>query len=49
MCLVAVVVMFTQVGRLELVLFLGMLMSAVLIEIVARTQGRGFAMRRGAH
>ena len=49
MCLTAVVVMFTQVGTLELMLFLGMLVSAVLIEIVARTQGRGFTMRRGAH
>ena len=48
-CLTAVVVMFTQVGTLELVLFLGMLVLAVLIEIVARTQGRGFTMRRGAH
>lgn len=48
-CLTAVVVMFTQVGTLELMLFLGMLVSAVLIEIVARTQGRGFTMRRGAH
>jgi hypothetical protein len=49
MCLTAVVVMFTQVGTLELMLFLGMLVSAVLIEIVARSQGRGFTMRRGAH
>ncbi len=49
MCLVAVGVMFTQVGTLELVLFLGMLVSAVLIEIVARTQGRGLTMRLGAH
>jgi len=49
MCLVAVVVMFTQVGTLELMLFLGMLVSAVLIEVVARAQGRGFTMRRGAH
>lgn len=48
-CLTAVVVMFTQVGTLELVLFLGMLVLAVLIEIVARAQGRGFTMRRGAH
>ncbi len=49
MCLVAVVVMFTQVGTLELVLFLGMLVLAVLIEVVARTQGRSLTMRLGAH
>jgi len=49
MCLVAVVVMFTQVGKLELVLFLGMLVSAVLVEVVARTQGRSLTMRHGAH
>lgn len=48
-CLGAVVLMFTQVGTLELVLFLGMLVAAVLIEVVARAQGRGLTMRRGAH
>lgn len=49
MCLGAVILMFTQVGTLELVLFLGMLAATVLIELVARAQGRGFTMRRGAH
>lgn len=49
LCIVAVVVMFTQVGSLELVLFVAMLASAVGIEFVARTQGKSLTMRRGAH
>jgi len=49
MCIIALVVMFTQVGRLELMLFLGILLLAVIIELIARMQGRSLTMRRGAH
>ena len=45
MCLVAVFVLFSQVGRLELLLFLGMIALSVLIEIIARTQGPGVTMK----
>ncbi len=45
MCLVAILVLFSQVGRLELFLFLGMIALSVLIEIIARTQGSGVTMR----
>ena len=45
MCLVAIFVLFSQVGRLELFLFLGMIALSVLIEIIARTQGPGLTMR----
>ena len=45
MCLVAILVLFSQVGRLELVLFLGMIVLSVLIEVIARSQGKGLRMR----
>ena len=45
MCLVAIVVLFSQVGRLELILFLGMIVLSVLIEVIARSQGKGLRMR----
>ena len=45
MCLVAILVLFSQVGRLELFLFLGMIALSVLIEIIARTQGSDVTMR----
>ena len=45
MCLVAIVVLFSQVGRLELILFVGMIVLSVLIEVIARSQGKGLRMR----
>ena len=45
MCLVAIFVLFSQVGRLELILFLGMIVLSVLIEIIARNQGSGLHMK----
>ncbi len=45
MCLVAIIVLFSQVGRLELFLFLGMIVLSVLIEIIARNQGSGLTMK----
>lgn len=44
LCLTAIVVMFTQVGSLELILFAGMIVTSVAIEIVARTQGSSLTM-----
>ena len=38
-------VLFSQVGRLELILFLGMIVLSVLIEVIARSQGKGLRMR----
>ena len=45
MCLTAIVVMFTQVGRLEVILFAGMLALSAIIEAIARLQGRGMVVR----
>lgn len=49
MCVTAIVVMFTQVGRLELILFVGLLVLAGTIELIARLQGRSLTLRRRAH
>ena len=45
MCLTALVVMVTQVGQLEVILFAGMVVLAIAIEVIARTQGRGLTVR----
>ena len=45
MCLTALVVMITQVGQLEVILFAGMVVLAIAIEVIARTQGRGLTVR----
>ena len=49
LCLTAIVVLFSQVGRLELILFAGMVVISTLIELIARTQGSGFTMRYRPH
>lgn len=36
---------FSQVGTLELSLFVGMIVLSVIIEIIARTQGSGVTIR----
>ncbi len=49
LCLTAIVVLFTQVGRLELILFVGMVVASIIIELIARTQGSGITMRYRPH
>ena len=45
LCAVAIIVLFSQVGTLELTLFVGMIVVSVIIEIIARTQGSGMTIR----
>ena len=45
LCLIAIVVLFSQVGRLELILFGLMIAVSVAIETIAQLQGRGMHIR----
>lgn len=47
--LIAIVVLFSQVGRLEPILFGLMIAVSVAIETIAQLQGRGMHMRHGPH
>lgn len=49
LCLIAITVLFTQVGRLEVILFGLMIAVSVAIETIAQLQGRGMHMRHGPH
>ena len=46
LCLIAIVVLFSQVGRLELIAFGLMIAVSVAIETIAQLQGRGMHIRR---